>query len=311
MNKLKENKFLTALIASGVVLFAVIAFVVVKSTSTLTAIVPNQQIPAGTKVDESMLKSIQIPSNTPKGYITDKNSLIGQKLKITVSENQLLYIGNVMSSWDDFNDGETIPDDYIVTSIQIPANRAVGGLITAGDTVDILGIPNSEYSTVSKETLNNYLGGMASNAYGANGMNAYWVLSNVKILETDSSLSQSNEASISTVTEDNGSSNGGDYYIVALSYDDYKKLRLSEQYLDLWMNIAPDQNDENGPDLNKMNNPNIQPLADSQKQTGKAIQNTQPTITTNNTVENANVNENEEDEVTEETNDENNDQDNE
>lgn len=265
MNNFKGNKFFTALVVSGVVLFAIIAFIIIRSTSTVTAIVPNQKIAAGTKITESMIKTIEVPVNSPEGYITDKASLIGQKLKVSVDQNQLLYINNIMSSWDDFSEGESIPDDYVVTSIQIPANRAVGGLITAGDVVDILGVPNSEYNTASKETLNNYLGNMSQDAYGANGMNVYWVLSNVRILETDSTLSQSNESSISSVTDDS-SSNEGDFYIVALSYNDYKKLRLSEQYLDLWMNIAPEQNSESGSNLDLMKDGSIKSLHDSQKQ---------------------------------------------
>lgn len=269
MNKFKGNKFFTALVVSGVLLFAIIAFIVIRSTSTVTAVVPNQQIAAGTKIDETMIQTIQVPSNTPGGFITDKASLIGQKLKVSVDQNQLLYISNIMASWDNFSEGESIPDDYVVTSIQIPANRAVGGLITVGDTVDILGVPNSEYKTTSKETLDNYLGNMAQDSYGANGMNVYWVLSNVKILETDSTLSQTNESSISTVTEESSSNSEGDYYIVALSYNDYKKLRLSEQYLDLWMSITPEKNSDEGADLDLMKESTIQSLQDAQKQSGR------------------------------------------
>lgn len=265
--KKKGNKMFTLLIICGILLFSIVAFVVIKSTRTVSAIVPNQLIAAGTNIDETMLKTVQVPVNTPKGYITDKSSILGQKIKVTVQENQLLYVNDIMSSWDDFSDGESIPDDYVVTSIQIPANRAVGGLITAGDSVDILGIPNANYNTTSKETLNNYLGDISKNSYGAEGMNLYWVLANVRILETDSSLSSSNESAISAVTEDGGGSSAeGDYYIVALSYDDYKKVRLAEQYLDLWMSITPEYNTENGPMLDVMNESIIKELQDSQAQ---------------------------------------------
>ena len=266
----KNNKMFIAITICGVLIFAIVAYIVISSTSTVTAVVPNQDITAGTKIEESMLETIEVPKNTPQGFITDKTSLVGQKLKVKVGEEQLLYINDVMSSWDDFSDGEKIPDDYVVTSIQLPSNRAVGGLITAGDTVDILGVPNNEYNTATKETLDGYLGEIANDSYGAQGMNVYWVLSNVKILETDSTLSQSADASISTVTSDdsngNSSSTDGSFYIVALSYSDYKKLRLSEQYLDLWMNIAPAQNDENGPMLDEMREQEVKALQDAQAQ---------------------------------------------
>lgn len=265
--KKKTNKLFILLMAAGIILFAVIAFILVRATSTVTAIVPNQEISAGTRIDSTMLKTIEVPVNTPQGYITDVSSLEGQKLKVSVSEDQLLYVNDVMSSWEDFSDGTSIPDDYVVTSIQIPSNRAVGGMITAGDTVDILGVPNAEYKTTSKETLANYLGGISENAYGAEGMNVYWVLANVKILETDSTLSTSNESSISTVTEEESSSSEGAFYIVALSYNDYKKVRLAEQYLDLWMSIAPEYNNENGePMLDVMNQQDVKALDDAQAQ---------------------------------------------
>lgn len=261
-----KNFFFKLLIIFGIILFAVVAFVIMKSTATVTAIVPTQTISSGTRLDESMLQAIQIPADTPKGFITDKSSLIGQKLKVTVDENQLLYINDVMASWDDFNSGESIPDDYIVTSIQIPSNRAVGGLVTAGDVVDILGVPNKSYSNTSNETMANYLGDMSKYSYGANGIHVYWVLSNVKILETDSTLAQNDQSSISSVTGEDGNSSEGAFYIVALSYQDYQKLRLSEEYLDLWMNIAPEYNIENGPLLDQMRENVIKELMDSQSQ---------------------------------------------
>ena len=271
MKNIKGNVFFKILIVCGVLLFSIIAFIVIKSTSTVSAIIPNQKITVGTKIEKSMLKTKEIPSNTPKGYITAMSTLVGQKLKVTVNEDQFLYIGDVMTSWNDFNEGKAIPDDYIVTSIQLPSNRAVGGLITAGDSVDIIGVPNSEYKTATKDTLNNFLGPISKNSYGAQGTNLYWVLSNVKILETDSTLAQTNQSSISTVTQgqagkSSGSSGDGNYYIVALSYGDYKKILLSEQYLDLHMNICPAQNKGKDPLLNIMNENNIGELKDSQKQ---------------------------------------------
>lgn len=266
--KKKTNKLFILLMITGVILFSVIAFVVIRATSTVTAIVPNQTIAAGTTVDKTMLKTIEVPVNTPKGYITDVGSLEGQKLKVSVNEDQLLYVNNVMSSWDDFSDGTSIPEDYIVTSVQIPSNRAVGGLITSGDTIDLLGVPTAEYKTTSKETMANYLGAISENAYGAEGMNVYWILSNVRILETNSTLSDANDASMSTITgDDSSSSNDGAYYVIALSYNDYKKLRLAEQYLDLWMSIAPEYNTENGgPMLDVMGEAVIKKLEDSQAQ---------------------------------------------
>lgn len=266
MKSLRGNKFFKVLVLCAILLFATIAYVVIRSTATVSAVVPSQAIAAGIKIEESMLKTVPVPVDTPKGYIIDKSSLVGQKLKVSVVDNQLLYISDVMSSWDDFNDGKAIPGDYIVTSIQLPSNRAVGGLITAGDTVDVIGVPNSDYNTVAKETLDNYLGNIAKGSYSANGMGIYPILANVKILETDSTLSQNTGASISSVTKDKGNTNEGSFYIVSLSYSDYKKLLLAQQYLDLHMNIAPIQNGENPPLIDDMNDGIVKELQDSQTQ---------------------------------------------
>ena len=265
MNKKSSSIFFKILIVAGIVLFGVIAFIIVDAKKTIPAIVPNQTISAGTTITEDMLKVVGVPVDTPKGYITDKNSLIGQKSKVTVDSDQLLYINMIMSSWDDFGDGQTIPDDYIVTALNIPQERAVGGLITVGDSIDLLGIPNSTYSKLTNIEMQDYLGDLAKNNYGENGINLYWVLANVKILETNSDLSSANENGISEVIG-SSSGSGGSYYIVALSYSDYMKLRLSEQYLTLWANICPSGNRDFGPMLDIMNQKKVKELSDSQNQ---------------------------------------------
>lgn len=269
MKNKNSSLFLKLLIIFGVLLFAVIAFVIVDSKKTMQAVVPNVQIPAGTVISESMLEVIRVPVDTPKGYITDKNSLIGQKVKTTVEPNQLLYVNSIMASWDDFSDGTSIPDDYVVTAIRLPSERAVGGLITVGDTIDILGVPNATWKSVNRETLAYNIGGLAEDCYGTeDGINLYWVLANVKVLETNSELSDASESGISAVIGEASASREGAYYIVALSYADYLKLRLAEQYLDLWANICPEASST---DIDAMlelmkQQKEIQSLKDSQDQ---------------------------------------------
>lgn len=264
-NNIAQNKFLYALIAGGVIIFAVIAYVIISFTQTVKAVVPNQDIKAGTKIDSSMLQTIDVPANTPGYYLTDPNAIIGQKLKVTVNKNQFIYVNDVMTSINDFSE-EDIPDDYIVTTVNIPSSRAVGGLITAGDTVDLMGIPKTNFSTTSEQTMADNLGAIADTSYGAEGEHVYWILANVKVLETDSTLSQSQDSSISNVTANDTDSSDGANYVIALSYNDYKKLRLAEQYLDMWMNLAPVANEENGPDLENMTQGEITDLMDAQAQ---------------------------------------------
>lgn len=265
---LRKNGFFKILVITGVLLFVVMAYIIIRSTSTLMAVVPNQNITAGTTITSDMLKEITVPTNTPTGYITDMSSLVGQKLRVDVNENQLLYINNVITSWEQLIDGEDIPDNYVITSILVPSERAVGGLITSGDSVDILGIPNSYYNSTDPETMKRYLGDVGTyDSYGAEGINTYWVLANVKILETDSTLAAEENSSISNVTEaDESTTAQGSYYIVALSYSDYQKLRLCEEYLDLWLSLVPSQNEENDPLYDQMRQNIVKMMQDAQHQ---------------------------------------------
>ena len=270
---MRKNIFIKLLAVAGVALFVLIAYVVISSTSTTVAIVPNQSIKAGTLITSEMVDKISIPSNVPEGYITDASSVIGQKLRVSVEANQLLYINDVMTSWEELIEGEDIPDNYVITSILIPSERAIGGLITAGDTVDIFGLPNNSMVNMTSEDLREYLGQMGKyDYYGTEeGLNGFWVLSNVKILETDSTLSSLENSSISTIT---GSEDGqeGAYYIMALSYSDYQKLRLSEKYLSLWLSLVPKQNETEPPLYDEMRQSVIKMLQDSQNQPEEYLQ---------------------------------------
>lgn len=264
-----KNLSIKILIIASIILFVFIANIIIKSTSTLTAVVPNREIKEGTVITEDMLKEITISANVPKGYITDKASLIGQKLRINVMENQLIYISNIMTSWEELLDGEDIPENYVITSIFVPAERAIGGLISAGDVVDILGVPNSEYIHESKENMRMYLGEevVDNDSYGTEyGINIYWVLSNVKILQTDSALSTIEDPTISMITDLNKGSNKGSYYIIALSYADLQKLRLFECYLDFWLSLVPKANEDSSPLYDQMRQKIIKKMVDSQNQ---------------------------------------------
>ncbi len=261
---MKSKWFFRILAIFGAVLFAALAFIIVRSTATTTAVVPNQPISAGTRIEASMLKVINIPVDTPKGYITDMNSLLGQKIKVSAEVDQLLYPNAFMASWDDFAEGKQIPEDYVVTAMKISSDRAVGGLITAGDYVDVLGVPKASYLQLDHNIFNSFVGPIADTSYGTNeGANLYWILANVLILETDSTLSDADQSSLSGIIDGEGE---GSYYVVALSYSDYQKLRLSEIYFELWLNIVPEQNDVNGPMIDEMRYSYLQPLMDAMAQ---------------------------------------------
>lgn len=243
------NSQVIALVSAGALLFGVVIWIVLSSTRSIVAVVPNQTILPGVSVTQNMLKTVNIPANTPSGYITDSQSLIGQKVKVQVNENQLLYATDVQTSFNMFGNNVEIPKNYILTTINVPDTKAVSGLISAGDSVDLAGVPSSNYQNASAEDMEKNLGGIAKNSFGAQGVNGYWVLSNVKILQSyKSQAEQANVQSGSSngKTQSDGSGTGGQEagvtqgsYVVALSYADYKKLLIAQQYLDLYMNIGP------------------------------------------------------------------------
>lgn len=262
----RKNYFIIALILIGAILFGTVAFVVIRSTRTVNAVVPNQTITAGTRITNDMLTTIQVPVDTPSGYITDRSSLIGQKLKVNAEAGQFLYMSNVMIDWNDVVYGVSVPDDYIITALKIPNDHAVGGLITSGDTVDILGVPSAN-GVDNPDDMSRVMGAAVEHGYGADGINVYWILANVKILETDSSLSNEDDSLLGTITDAaSGGNSDGAYYIVALSYNDYQKVVLAQQYMDLWMNLSPVWNNDNKPLLDVMTYSEIQGLMDAQAQ---------------------------------------------
>ena len=265
----RKNYFMISLILIGAILFGIVSFVIIRANRTVNAVVPNQEIMAGTVITSEMLSVVQVPVDTPQGYITDRSSLVGQKLKITAQPGQFLYMSDVMLSWNDVVYGVSVPDDYVITALKIPNDRAVGGIITAGDTVDILGVPMGQNQNGNKvhQQMDGYLGEMATHSYGADGVHVYWILANVKILETDSSLSSQDDSVLASITDAAGAGGEeGAYYIVALSYEDYQKVILAQQYLNLWMNIAPAWNNEHDPLLEIMTYAQIQALSDAQEQ---------------------------------------------
>lgn len=253
----KENLGLISIIACGIILIAIVSFVIIKSNQTVKVWVPNKDLPTGHVISEEDIKQIDVPVNTPKEYIANKEMIVGFKLKNGKSKNQFFYPNDFLGDWQSYSDDKDIPEDFVITSIQVPDERAVGGLIVAGDTIDILGVSN-DGQKIGFEQVNPHVEGR-----DGIGTNVYYILSNVKVINTNSSLSKAQENSMSDVIED--SSGEGSYYLIALSYEDLKKLRQAEGMFDLWLNIAPKQNEENPPLISQMIGQSFSGLHDAQK----------------------------------------------
>lgn len=241
-----EKGRLMTLVISGAMLLALVGYVILSANISVAAYVPSQTIKAGTTITPAMIKKVNIPAKTPAGYITDPRSLVNQKLKIDVQPNELVYSSNVQTNINLFGNDVRIPKGYIITNLQIPDEQAVGGILSTGDSVDIAGVPNPNYQSTGADAMKSYLGGMGNDSFGtSSGVNGYWVLNNVKILQSTSSAeAASATASKSDNKNSDTSSNSkvktaAGTYIVAVSYADYKKILIAQQYLSLYLSKVP------------------------------------------------------------------------
>lgn len=263
MKGIFKNKFLLFSIVGGVIVFSIIAYVLLSVTATTKAVVFNSDVVAGTTITDSMVTEIDVPKDTPGEFYKTKSSVVGERTTANISKGQLIYPNNLMSSMtvksaSDDNSG------FVTTTIKIPDDNALGGMLTAGDTVDISVVPkDGEVNNLAKA-----LPGFSFDTSINGGI--YFILSNVKILDSTTAVSSSNGTTMSaTEKNDNGSTAKTDanssYYLISLSYNDYKKLRIAEQYGTLYMSLVPKQNEENAPLLNEMSANVDGGLTDAQK----------------------------------------------
>lgn len=257
IKKILENKNIILVILIGLILSIVISYVIFSSNQTINVWVPNSRIQSGEIITQDMIKRISLPAKTPGDFLKDSRQIVGHRLLNTVEENQLLYSTNFISSWDKHSQDMEIPDDYVITSVLVEDSKACGGLIVAGDTVDILGVSTGSRVRGFEEKAQ-------INGRENIGTYVYYILANVKIINTNSALSEAHGNDLSQIIDSKG--NTGSYYIIALSYEDLKKLRQAEATLDLWLNISPKQNLENDPLIEQMVGQSWSGLHDAQKQ---------------------------------------------
>lgn len=263
--KIIQNKFMLFMGAGGIVVFALIAFVLLSATATTKAVVFIEDTAAGTTITENIVQEIDIPRATPGNFYKTVSSVLGEKTTVAIKANQLIYESDIMSKIDL---SSTENDNFVTTSIKVPNDNALGGMLSAGDVVDISVVPDSGESTNLAETLKDF--GITASLDGG----IYYILSNVPIISCTTSVSNTDEEnSVESVTS--AEEKNSAYYIVSLSYNDYKKLRLAEQYGTLWLNLAPNQNKDNDPLITEMQEEVKGGLSDAKKETTETS--TQPT----------------------------------
>ena len=245
MGGIFKNKFLLFSIIGGVIVVAIVSYVLLSLSATTTAVVLNADTSAGTTITESMLEEIEVPADTPGDYYKSASSLVGERLVTDIPAGQLIYASDVLSSVS--LESEDTSENFITTMIKVADDNTLGGLLTAGDVVDIAVIPASGYTQILATALSDY------NIDTSYDGGFYYILANVTLLDTTTAVSSSQGTTLTTATSDDSSSSTDySYYLISLSYNDYKKLRIAEQFGTLYMNLVPSQNSENGPLLEIM-----------------------------------------------------------
>ena len=246
MGGILKNKFLLFSIVGGVIVVAIVAYVLLSLSATTKAVVLVSDATAGTTITESMVEEIDVPADTPGDFYKTADSIVGERLTTDIPAGQLIYSSDVLSSVD-ISSADT-SENFITTMIKVADDNALGGLLTAGDVVDIAVIPSSGNTQILATALSDY------NIDTSYDGGFYYILANVTILDATTAVSSSQGTTLSTATSDEDSSSSSDssYYLISLSYNDYKKLRIAEQFGTLYLNLVPSQNDENDPLLEIM-----------------------------------------------------------
>lgn len=241
-------------VLGGVIVFAALVMFILSSGATVKAAVLNTDAKAGVTITDSMVQEIDVPAETPGDFFKSRNSLIGERLTSNVGANQLIYPGDLMSSIELVGGEQN--DDYVVTSITVPDEQAIGGLLTAGDQIDISVVPEDNMALMKAlpdfDISADYSGGIA------------YVLANVTILDATTSVASEQGSNLASAIEGSSTTGSASTYLVSLSYNDYKKLRIADQFGKIFLNLSPNQNKDNAPLLDQMTGGVIGGLTDAQ-----------------------------------------------
>lgn len=211
-------------------------------TATTKAVVFTQDVKSGTTITSQMVEEINVPKDTPGDFIKSSSSAVGERLVSNVSSGQLIYPNDLMASLEIIGGEQN--ENYVTTSISVPDDQALGGLLTAGDVVDIAVQPDD----IAK--LTSLLPGFSFNSNVDGGI--YYILSNVTLLDTTTSVASEQGSNLAATIEGSTTTSAGSTYIISLSYNDYKKLRIANQCGKVYLNLSPKQNSEKAPLLEQM-----------------------------------------------------------
>lgn len=152
-DKPKKNTLMVTLLGSLAVVVGIGLFFALRTMfKTETYYVLSENVPAKQEIKADMLEEVTVNKDgVPPTAITKGQVESGQVVsKIPLEKGDILTASNTGVSLDT---SAGIPDDWVVTSLNISSNDAVGGQVSRGDYFDIVGITSEGAKYIATNVL--------------------------------------------------------------------------------------------------------------------------------------------------------------
>ncbi len=127
-----------------------------KVIETKAVVVAKVNIPARTRIQESMLQIKELPVEMlPEGVITSFNDVKDVQVKVSIFAGDVLTIQKVFADKSEEGFVGAIPADCRAVSINVNEITSVAGFAKPGDKVDLLLVEKSSYSVTTNVLLQN------------------------------------------------------------------------------------------------------------------------------------------------------------
>ncbi|MBQ3444005.1 MAG: Flp pilus assembly protein CpaB [Selenomonadaceae bacterium] len=127
-----------------------------KVIETKAVVVAKVNIPARTRIQESMLQIKELPIEMlPEGVITSFNDVKDVQVKVSIFAGDVLTVQKVFADRSEEGFVGAIPADCRAVSINVNEITSVAGFAKPGDKVDLLLVEKSNYSVTTNVLLQN------------------------------------------------------------------------------------------------------------------------------------------------------------
>jgi Flp pilus assembly protein CpaB len=119
-------------------------------TRQATAVVAAQDLPIGHQIQDGDLATRQVnPASLPTGIVQVSQDLVGEFVAVPVLKGQFIQLRQVVPSRSGrlLTGGLEVPAGSRIISLPVSSPTAVGGVLRAGDLVDVVAIPNALKTT--------------------------------------------------------------------------------------------------------------------------------------------------------------------